>query len=60
MKDRPFLIVAWYRPPSDPPDSFKKLQGNLKCFEQVNKEIIVLGDTNCDMSLSESSPGKQH
>ena len=28
-KSKPFLVVAWYRPPSDPVDSFSKLEKAL-------------------------------
>ena len=53
---RPFLVAAWYRLPSDPIESFTKLEGNLEFFDRENKEIIFLGDTNCDMFLLENSP----
>ena len=56
IKARPFLVAAWYRPPSDSVDSFTKLERNLEFFDRENKEIIFLGDTNCDMSSLESSP----
>ena len=55
-KAQSFLIAAWYRPPSDPIESFTKLEGNLEFFDRENKEIIFLGDTNCDMYLLENSP----
>ncbi len=51
VRARPFLIFAWYRPPSAPVESFKKLEGNLEFFDRENKEMIILGDTNCDFSL---------
>ena len=50
IKARPFLIFAWYRPPSARIESFKKLEGNLEYFDRENKEMIILGDTNCDFS----------
>ena len=50
IKARPFLIFAWYRPPSARIESFKKLEGNLEFFDRENKEMIILGDTNCDFS----------
>ena len=47
----PFIIVAWYRPPSVPISCFESLEENLRFLDRENKEIIILGDTNCDFSL---------
>ena len=55
-KALPFLVAAWYRPPSDPIESFTKLEGILEFFDRENKETILLGGTNCDMYLLENSP----
>ena len=52
---RPFLVVAWYRPPAEPVETFTKLEKNLDFFDRENKEIPILGDTNCDL-LKVSSP----
>ena len=48
-KSKPFLIVAWYRPPSDLVDSFNKLEKALAYLDKEGNEIILLGDTNCDL-----------
>ena len=47
---RSFLILAWYRPPSDPVVSFDKLEKVLSFLDKEGKEIILLGDTNCDLT----------
>ena len=49
-KSKSYLLVAWYRPPSDPVGSFKKLEANLAFLDKEGKEIILLGDTNCGLS----------
>ncbi len=49
-KSRPFLILAWYRPPSDLVNTFAKLEKVLSCLDKEDKEIILLGDTNCDLT----------
>ena len=49
VKASPFIVLAWYRPPSDPVATFEKLEQVLQFFERENKEIILLGDTNCDL-----------
>ena len=49
-KSKPSLVVAWHRPPSDPVDSFSKLEKALAYLDKEGKEIIFLGDTNCDLA----------
>ena len=49
-KSKSFLVVAWYRPPSDPVDSFNKLEKVLAFLDKDGNEIILLGDTNCDLT----------
>ena len=49
-KSKPFLVIAWYRPPSDPVGSFDKLEKALAFLDREGKEIILLGDTNCDLT----------
>ena len=46
----PFMILSWYRPPNEPFETFDKLEQVLRFFEAEGKEIILLGDTNCDFS----------
>ena len=47
------MVIAWYRPPSDPVATFEKLEHVLQFFERENKEIILLGDRNCDLLAEE-------
>ena len=47
----PFIILSWYRPPNESFETFNKLEQVLRFFEAEGKEIILLGDTNCDFSL---------
>ena len=49
-KSRSFFIVACYRPSSEPVDIFAKLQQILPSLDREGKEIILLGDTNCNLS----------
>ena len=42
MKAGPLLVVAWYRPPSDPVDSFKKLERNLKFLIKKTRKLLFL------------------
>ena len=44
----PFIILSWYRPPNEPFETFDKLEQVLRFFETEGKELILLGDTNCD------------
>ncbi len=45
-----FPVITWYRPPSDPVASFGKLENALSFLDKEGKEIILLGDTNCDLT----------
>ena len=45
----PFIIIAWYRPPRDPISTFDNLEKVLQYLENDNKEIILIGDTNCNL-----------
>ena len=47
----PFIILSWYRPPNESFETFNKLEQVLRFFEAESKEIILLGDTNCDFSM---------
>ena len=46
---RPFVIVCWYRPPTAGIDdtAFENLRQILKNLDKEEKEIILIGDTNC-------------
>ena len=43
-----FIFLAWYRPPKYDHNSFFELEQILQILESENKEVILLGDTNCD------------
>ena len=55
-RNKPFLLLAWYRPPSDPIQTFHKLDKVFAFLDSEDKEIIFLGDTNCDLT---NKPGAQ-
>ena len=44
---RPFVIVAWYCPPTEPVETFTKI-AKMDFFDRENNEILLVGDTNCD------------
>ena len=50
LKCKPFLFLAWYRPPNDPVCTFYKFERVLSYLDKENKEIILMGDINCDLS----------
>ena len=49
-KAKPYLVLSWYRPPSATIETFENLESVLRFLESEDKEIILLGDTNCDFS----------
>ena len=59
-KARPFIIILWYRPPNNPIEDFNKLEQVLHFFESEGKEIILLGDTNCDLLHRDTAPNLDH
>ena len=48
-RSAPFLILAWYRPPGASGEIFDQLEKTLEFLGKEGKEIILLGDTNCDI-----------
>ena len=50
----------WYRPPNNPIEDFNKLEQVLQFFESEVKEIILLGDTNCDLLHRDTAPNLDH
>ena len=55
LRAAPFLVLSWYRPPSDPIGTFDKLEQVMCFLELEGKEIILLGDTNCDLSVNSNT-----
>ena len=49
-KSRLFVVLAWYRPPSCSVELFAKLESVLSFFDNESKEVIILVDTNCDLT----------
>ena len=58
-KSSPFCILSWYRPPSSAIDIFNTLEQVLRFFESEGKEIILIGDTNCNL-FSGSKVSSEH
>ena len=51
-RGKPYLVVSWHRPPSDPVGSFSKMEKELSYLDKEGKEIIFLGDTNYDLTIT--------
>ena len=51
---KPFFVVCWYRPLSSTADKFHELENIISYLETFQKEIIFLGDTNCDLQADVS------
>ena len=56
-----FFVIAWYRPPTSAVDnpSFEAFREVLKCLDAEDREIVLLGDTNCDLKSSKNPNAKQ-
>ena len=46
---RPFLHFGLVSPTDASPDTFNEIENNLTFLDNENKEIILLGDTSCDI-----------
>ncbi len=57
VRASPFLVMAWYRPPNVTVDTFDHLEECLQFLDREDKEIILLGDTNCDILAKYSKTG---
>ncbi len=51
---RPFFLISWYRPQTAGVDdvAFEDLRGTISELDKAEKEIILIGDTNCDFKNS--------
>ena len=58
---KPFLVMCWYRPPTSGVDdeSFENLRNILKEVDKEEKEIILIGDTNCDFKNNQNANAKK-
>ena len=50
----PFIVLARYRPPNYDKLRLIELEQILQILDSENKEIILLGDTNCDELCSDT------
>ena len=53
----PFVIVSWYIPPSSQVACFEELENVLRFLELSNNEIILPGDTNCNLFKDSNNMG---
>ena len=45
---KPFVIIAWYRPPKHKIDDILNIEKLYKNHDKSNTEVIIMGDSNCD------------
>ena len=57
FRSEPFNIFAWYRPPSHSIDALIQLENILGFLDKEGREIILLGDTNCNFLLNQDETG---
>lgn len=49
FRAKPFLAFAWYRPCNDCTDIFRRLKESIQVLDREKKEIILSGETDCDI-----------
>ena len=45
---KPFVIIAWYRPPKHKIDDILDIEKLYKSHDKSNTEVIIIGDSDCD------------
>lgn len=50
VKQKPFLLINWYRPPDSHIDVFDKIEVVLENVEIQNTDYVFVGDMNCDLN----------
>ena len=50
------LVTSIYRPPNSKADLMDQLENYFNILDEQNKELIITGDLNCDLSLSVLQP----
>ena len=50
QRTRPLIIMSWYRPPNSHVSCFEMIENVISFLDKEGKEIILLGDTNCNLS----------
>ena len=45
---KPFVIIAWYRPPEHKIDDILNIEKLYKNHDKSDTEVIIMGDSNCD------------
>ena len=48
---KPIIIIVWYRPPKSCSNQIDIFESVLQEIELENKDIVILGDVNCDLLL---------
>ena len=51
-RSKPFLVVTWYRPPDSLTGIFESFEILLRRLDSLNIEYHLLGDINCNLSVS--------
>ena len=54
--NRPFLLGTWYRPPNSDIGLFDDCASFLEKCDYESRQLIILGDMNCDYSRSPIGP----
>ena len=45
---KPFILLAWYRPPNYETETLTEVNTLLETLEKEQKETILIGDVNCN------------
>ena len=49
-KQKPFLVICWYRPPNSKLETFSAFENVIQNIDDMQLPYYILGDMNCDVS----------
>ena len=55
-KTKPFITSTWYRPPNSSAELLRSFENFLMAIDSEDKESILVGDINCDLSANPKEP----
>ena len=59
-KQKPFMLVYWYRPPDSSRDILDKFQSLIEQVDSRSLDYVLMGDFNCDLLKTPPSSQTNH
>ena len=59
-KAKPCIVNSWYRPPNSSQECLNTYENLITQMDSENKEVILIGDFNCDWSVLANNEANAH